>query len=279
MPDNRGHSLVSPSGAHSWMRCTKSPRFVESLNLPPEQDEPWAAEGTIAHWMCEQWLKALPAGPPAFAARMDCPTDDAEPVAVESGGYETAEMMPHVEQYVDYVRSQLPTDGSRYELGVEREVDLRRWVPGMFGSADSMVLRDWGPDGPQAMFVNDFKYGTGVTVPINYGSWDDPEPNPQLCLYAFGLMGPSVRTVRISIIQPRVGNLSWMDLTRDQLARAVAPAVKAGNMAYEGMGRFAPSPQTCQFCRGVAWCRAALRASGLPALADGPGHDERKEDR
>lgn len=265
MPDNRGHSIVSPSGAHSWSRCTKGPRFTQWLDLPDESTD-YAAEGTIAHWLCEQWLRTGDA--PDFTVRMDCPYDDAVPEVVGSGGHETFTMKPYVQEYVDYVQAQIPRDGSRYELGVEEAVDLGRWVPGMRGSADSVVRACWGPEGPEMLYVNDFKYGVGVKVPADYGTADDPEPNPQLSLYALGLLTPSVRTVRISIIQPRLSNTVWLDMTRAMLLETVAPLVRTANMAYQGVGRFDPSPETCRFCQARPYCRAAALAAGLDGCFD-----------
>lgn len=262
MPDDRGHSIVSPSGSHQWRRCTKSVRFTRALAIP-DKGSGYADEGTIAHWLCEQWLKS--GHMPDFTRRMAMTPGSDDPVVVETGGYDTFNMMDHVTAYVDYVRSQIPDDGE-YDLGVERFVDLSHWVPGMRGSADSVVMADKGPKGFRRMYVNDFKYGQGVRVPITEGDPDDGLPNAQLALYAFGLLTDSVETVRISIIQPRMNNTVWMDISRDDLIGAVAPIVAAANTAWAGMGRFEASPEICRFCPAMPYCVTAMKAAGLPGF-------------
>lgn len=266
MPDNHGHAPVSPSGAHSWRHCTRGPRFALSLDIPDEGSA-WASEGTIAHWLCEQWLKT--GVRPDMTVRMDVAEGDDTPFVVKSGGFDTADMAEHVQCYVEYVTG-LVDSASRHELLVEHRVDINHWIPGMFGSADSVILADYVDDQPTMLYMNDFKYGLGVRVAAD----DDPDgpvprPNPQLTLYALGLLTDSIANVRLSIIQPRVHNVVWVDLSRAQLLDAAAPLVAAGTAAYEGMGRFEASPEICRFCNALGWCRTAMRASGLVLGRDG----------
>lgn len=267
MPANNGHSLISPSGAHQWMHCTPSVRFVQSLDLPPEEEKDYAAEGTLAHYLCEMWLKK--AVKPSFDGWMRVPGDDAVPVpcgAGDEGAMPLGPMEPHVTAYVEYVRSltadEEPAD---VELHVEQRIDLSRWIPHTFGSADSLayVMRP-GTRIPERMYLNDFKYGQGVRVPIDYGPPGRPDPNPQLTLYAFGALRPSVRTVTMSIIQPRRDHIVSMTLSRDELTAAAARIIAKGNEAWQGVGRFVPGTDICRFCRAVPYCRAYAAASGLP---------------
>lgn len=44
------HALLSASGAHRWMVCTKSPRLEESMD---EETSFYAEEGTLAHELAE----------------------------------------------------------------------------------------------------------------------------------------------------------------------------------------------------------------------------------
>ncbi|MEW9109047.1 MAG: DUF2800 domain-containing protein [Cytobacillus gottheilii] len=44
------HALLSASGAHRWMVCTKSSRLEESME---EEISVYAEEGTLAHELAE----------------------------------------------------------------------------------------------------------------------------------------------------------------------------------------------------------------------------------
>lgn len=45
-----GHALLSPSSAHRWLNCPRSPRLEALL---PENTSEYAKEGTLAHSVCE----------------------------------------------------------------------------------------------------------------------------------------------------------------------------------------------------------------------------------
>ena len=52
----RGHSRLSPSGAHRWMLCPASVPFQKKLGIISESSE-YAAEGTAVHEIIERCLK------------------------------------------------------------------------------------------------------------------------------------------------------------------------------------------------------------------------------
>ena len=52
----RGHSRLSPSGAHRWIRCPASVPFQKKLGIISESSE-YAAEGTAVHEIIERCLK------------------------------------------------------------------------------------------------------------------------------------------------------------------------------------------------------------------------------
>ena len=49
-----GHALLSASGAHRWLRCTRSARLTEGL---PDRTGVAAQEGTLAHALAEAKLR------------------------------------------------------------------------------------------------------------------------------------------------------------------------------------------------------------------------------
>ena len=54
-----GHALVGPSGYKVWSNC---PRAVRLGLLIPDEESPYAEEGTIAHALCEKLLSIYPGG-------------------------------------------------------------------------------------------------------------------------------------------------------------------------------------------------------------------------
>lgn len=48
--EERKHALLSASSAKKWLNCTPSARLEDAI---PEEQSPYAAEGTLAHGICE----------------------------------------------------------------------------------------------------------------------------------------------------------------------------------------------------------------------------------
>ena len=134
---------------------------------------------------------------------------------------------------------------------VEERVDYSHIAPSGFGTADLLVLgRD--EDGRGLLHVIDFKAGKGVFV--------DCDHNSQMMLYAIGALHGygfiyDVQTVRMTIVQPRLDNVSTFECSREELeawGESIKPIAK---MAYEGKGEQHPG-DWCRFCRAKPVCRA-----------------------
>ena len=85
--------------------------------------------------------------------------------------------------------------------------------------------------------------------------------NKQMMLYALGALDMfgfmyAIHTVRMTIYQPRLDNISEWEMSVEELTtwgmNELAPRAK---MAYAGDGSFVPGKH-CQFCRAKAQCRA-----------------------
>ena len=58
----KAHALLGASSAARWLACSPSARMCEDI---PETESPYAAEGTLAHEICELKLtKAYTERPP-----------------------------------------------------------------------------------------------------------------------------------------------------------------------------------------------------------------------
>jgi len=128
----------------------------------------------------------------------------------------------------------------------EERVDYSHIAPSGFGTADMLII---GKDeqGRGLLHVCDFKTGAGVFV--------DADHNSQMMLYALGGLAAygflyDVEIVRMSIIQPRLDNISTCEMPVSEL-NAWAESIKPiAIMAYEGKGEQHPG-DWCRFCRAT----------------------------
>lgn len=230
----RGHAILSPSAAHRWLVCTPSARFEEQI---PEEESPYAAEGTLAHELAALVLSAragvFKGTHKAFNTEMD--RIAADPLYSE-------EMLGHCEAYADFVVSM----GG--DILVEHSYDLSKYIPLSFGTADATNLCK------TTLYVTDFKYGAGVRVAAT--------GNKQMMCYGLGAYeealerGLQPETVCLSIYQPRVGGASSWELTVPDLLRwAEDSAAPKGAEAIAGSGDFVAG-EHCRFCKARTRCKA-----------------------
>ena len=94
--------------------------------------------------------------------------------------------------------------------------------------------------------VIDFKYGKGVKV--------EAEENPQMKLYALGALDQfgiffNIKKVKMSIIQPRLDNISTYEIPVGLLLGWGDAVVKPqAQKAFMGLGEFSQG-EHCRFCR------------------------------
>lgn len=231
------HALLSASSAKRWLACPPSARLTENM---PDAGSGYAAEGTLAHSLCELKLRRKFEG-------LRKSTYDKRLREIQADERYSPEMDGYTDQYIDYISAIVHRYDARPTIAAERRVDYSEIAPGGFGTSDCIIL--CGKD----IHIIDFKYGKGVPV--------SAEDNPQLKLYALGAareydMLYDIRNVTLHIVQPRTeeGSSSW-SLTRDELeawGEAIAPTAK---LAYEGGGEFSCGDH-CRFCKAKAVCRA-----------------------
>ena len=129
---------------------------------------------------------------------------------------------------------------------VEHRLDYSEYVPEGFGTGDLVIVADG------VIEVIDFKGGRGVRVDANC--------NSQLMLYALGALlefDPlyDIHHVRMTIVQPRLNNLSSYEMEADELLRWVETEVRPkALLAYAGKGEFCAG-EWCRFCKARYTCR------------------------
>lgn len=232
------HALLSPSAAHRWIHCTPSAVLASKVE---DKGSAYAEEGTCAHALCE--LRLLTA--------LERPAEQAQREYDEMAPkYFTPEMSEAADLYVATVLQKWDVARQADKLAriyVERRLDFSSYAPGSFGTADCIILSN------AAMEVIDFKYGKGVEV--------SAEKNPQMMIYALGayeefFLDYNIKEVCMTIVQPRIGNISEYRIPADDLVAWGEDTLRpAATAAYQGDGELVPGDH-CRFCPVKAVCSA-----------------------
>lgn len=232
------HSLCSPSSAHRWTHCNGAPAFE---SFYPDESSPFAQEGTDAH---------------ALAAHLLDPKHNEAPAT----GVVPEENIEYVQEYVDFVRER--TAGAAV-LRIEHPLRIAQVTgePNAKGTADCLAIV-----GTQLKII-DLKFGRGVKV--------DAEDNDQLAIYALAaldefLLVEEIKTVEVTIFQPRLSHVSSMEYKVEELEALRAKyadnaervitlkkSVDAG--APIPFAILTPTSSGCKFCKAKADCPALAR--------------------
>lgn len=186
----------------------------------------------------------------------------------------TEDMAEAVQVYLDHVRRVV---GDRGTLLVEQRVVFGDAIgaPGMYGTADAVVLHD------DRLTLIDLKFGRGVKV--------DAAHNEQLQLYALGAIADygmlqDFTSVDLHIVQPRIDHIDTWTTNVEELNEFAERARVAASDALvhvectkgvgdqradrvHAVGGLVPGEKQCRFCRAKATC-PALRAEVTTTVFD-----------
>lgn len=262
------HALAGPSSHEKWSNCAAALLAEKGL---ADSGSGYADEGTAAHLLGSEclehgknpadylgqtiyvgtaggfdgalWAEGREMFYPPFVTRRTYPVD--------------SDMAEHVAKYVDRVREYAGKDGI---LKAEHRVSIEHITgePGAAGTSDATIVI------PGELIVNDLKYGMGVEV--------SAVGNGQLMMYGAAALeemevayGPFER-VRFVIHQPRLDHLSEWDCTVEELKlfveatrKAAAKAIRIYNTGEVTDADYAPSKDTCRWCKAKATCSAAAK--------------------
>ncbi len=226
------HALLSASSSKQWLNCPPSARLCANIRDRPST---YTQQGAEAHELCE--YKVLS----ALGHAGQDPTEKLE--------FYDAEMENYTEEYRNFVMEQYEEAKTLCAdplILVEQRLDFSNWVPDGFGTGDCLIVAD------DVLHIIDFKYGLGVLV--------DAEHNPQMMCYALGAIDIydgiyDIKTVKMTIFQPRRDNVSTCTMTKtDLLTWADTVLAPTAKLAYEGGGEFKAGDH-CTFCKIKATCR------------------------
>lgn len=243
------HASLGASNSHRWLQCPGSVKAESGL---PNSSSSFAQEGTNAHELAELCLR-----------NDQEPSDWIGKTLIENPQCVVdVDMASNVSIYTDYVRG--VAQGAD-DLFIEQRVSYSDWVPDGFGTADAVVLKG------DMIHVCDLKYGKGVQV--------DAENNTQGMLYALGAYAEfgwlsSFKTVRISIVQPRLDHISEWSISVDALLQWAEWVSQRAEAALSEDAERIPGEKQCRFCRAKATCPALMRYTEQIIMADFDDLDE-----
>jgi len=213
------------SGAPVWSHCAANP-IMES-RLPPRPDSDAAREGTCAAWLADQVMKGVL---PDAAAGVGL----SEP---ERGWMVTDDMADIVQRYVDWL-------GPGWVS--ERAVVYNPLIRGTTDAVSLVTVEG-------VLKVVDLKYGYGIIEPTS----------EQLTLYGAGLITPAVKSVELTIYQPRAfhpdGHKRTRTVSRDQLLQEASDIASRGTLCTMPDPTATPGPH-CAKCDATHTCGAAAAA-------------------
>lgn len=235
----RSHALLSASGAARWTSCPGSVNQEKDL---PDTESPFAAEGTLAHEICELKLKHY-IDPKGFGKRK---LNSALKEIKQNDLYQK-EMDGYTDEYVDFVKGKSLMFSTNPIIDIERRVDFSNWVPDGYGTCDCIIV------GGNKLVIVDFKYGKGVQV--------DAENNEQLLLYALGAYEIyksfyNIEVIEMNVAQPRINNYSTATISILDLMFWGEHFRECAEKALSDNAELVPSNKACKFCKVKGFCVA-----------------------
>ena len=231
---NKEHSVFPPSSAYRYINC---PAALVMESVFPSETSEASEEGTAAHALAEWKARRILLG------NLSQPRPESS--------YENAEMDAYTDDYVRYIHQAAGrmTDPS---IMIERVVRFDAFVPGGFGTADCIILSD------DVIHIIDLKYGRGLVSAVD---------NTQMKTYAlgalqdFGIAYPELKTVRFTIYQPRIKNISTWETSISNLLDWGNQVLKPkGALALSGKGQPCEG-DWCKYCKAACCC--PLKASSV----------------
>jgi len=244
------HAKLSPSSAHRWLNC---PGSIHAEKSYENTDSIHSLEGTKAHEVAEWCLNNH-----KDTDWPDLPFDIKD----------DQEMVQYVQEYVDYVRTFYH---KRSTVEVEVRLDLSKYVPQSFGTADAIVMDVKA----KTLHVIDLKYGKGVMV--------SAKGNDQLRLYALGAYqkykdDTEIEYVHCHIVQPRKYNYDCEELTVKELKKYGKSVKPRAKLATQEDAPRAPGEKQCQWCKAKADCPALFDFTNKVVGGEFDNLDEAKLD-
>lgn len=246
------HALLSASGADRWMNCPPSARLEESID---EESSEYAKEGSFAHTLSELKLSN-------YLGSIKKAEYNKSLKELKKNQFYNKELEDYVDSYVNFAIEKINEAKAitkDAQILLEMRLDYSEWVKEGFGTGDLVLVTD------DVLETVDLKFGKGIKV--------DAQDNSQMKLYALGAISQfgllyDIKTVKMTIYQPRLDHVSTEELNADDLLHWGENIVKPiADLAFEGKGEFKAGDH-CRFCRIRATCRKRSELADKLACLD-----------
>lgn len=248
MPTPEYHAELGPSSAGRWIHCPASVAICRDI---PKTTSDYAEAGRLAHAIAE--LKARK----HFVAGMGPRTYNSQLKKLQADPAYAPEMDGYTDLYLDTLKEHAMTFKSPPFTALETSVPLSYTTERKDDGSPATGTADCIQIGEGVLWVTDYKNGAGVAV--------DADHNPQMMIYALGALeyylpiyGDTIKTVKMTIVQPAVKNVSTCEMPVTELLQWANDVLKpAAVQAETGGGEPCPGAW-CKnyFCPVRATCRA-----------------------
>lgn len=241
---SRDHARFSPSSAKRWLNCPGSVPLIESMN-EPRLDNAASIFGSRCHELAEQVLRG--------------------DITLES--ITDPEVLPHVKNYVDYIRSEIDfaTQIEGDFVTQQVEVRLNTRIRDVWGTVDCLLLfTPYRQLIAKRVKIADLKTGRELI---------EAEQNEQMLTYAVGVLSmyPDVEEFTLVIAQATDTERpikSWTCGVRDVIAHRSRIRQAIRDLTVLRMGDW------CTWCPGRSRCRLHQAAASavfdmVPATPEG----------
>lgn len=224
------HASFAPSSGERYLNCPPALLLEKQF---PDENSPYAAEGTAGHALGEYLINKH------LKKRGKRPVSD----------YYSDELVEAVDEYVSYavgVIGEARRKCTNPMVETELRISLSHRIQECFGTADLVVVDS------DSIHIIDLKLGKGVMVEADW--------NTQLMIYGLGVLDMvdmlyDIQSVKLTIVQPRLEHLSTWELPADELRKWSAEEFEPkAKLALTGEGDF-KAGNHCRFCKARFQCR------------------------
>jgi len=235
------HSILSASSCERWWNC---PGSVNACKDIPNPTSVYAAEGTVAHALAEEFLR----NPKQDLDKLIGTTRVQEGFKIEI----TEEMVDAVLDYNDYIlKIQQDLGDPLMFLEEEISLDLEGVDADLFGTSDCTMVVPF-----KTLHIFDLKYGKGKRV----SAWE----NKQLMYYGLGkALQEDCAEIVLHICQPRVEDgFSSYAMTDEDMRQFHVELKERAKEAMDPKAPLVPGDH----CRS-SFCPNRMRCPALHGLA------------
>ena len=144
------HALLSPSAAHRWLNCPLAPRLEAQM---PESTSEYAAEGTVAHSVCEITAKKR-------FKKVKAAEYNKVIKKLKTNALWNDEMLTTAETYVEHLCEKAMQFEHEPYLAFEVRVDISEYVPEAFGQCDCVMF------GGDKLIITDYKHAKAFLLKL-----------------------------------------------------------------------------------------------------------------